>query len=118
MSFSRKELVENYVTKVGNGSMDYSQIATELKAKGISHEEITVLLRRIDRDLIRKAEMETRRQSGKNMIWIGLGITLIGIVYTLYSYLRVYDTGGSYLLFYGPILAGIGIAVLGKMRMG
>jgi hypothetical protein len=52
------------------------------------------------------------------MLWVGLGITLIGVTYTLLSYLRVYETGGSYLLFYGPILAGIGIAVLGKMRMG
>ena len=118
MSFSRKEIVANYVAQVGNGSLDYSQIAAELKAKGISQEECTVLLRRIDRDLLRKAEMEKRRQSGKNMIWVGLGITLIGVTYTLLSYLRVYETGGSYLLFYGPILAGIGIAVLGKMRMG
>lgn len=118
MSFSRKELVASYVAKVGDGSLDYSQIAAELKAKGISQEESTVLLRRIDRDLLRMAEMEKRRQSGKTMLWVGLGITLIGVTYTLLSYLRVYETGGSYLLFYGPILAGIGIAVLGKMRMG
>jgi len=118
MSFSRKEIVDSYVTKVGSGSLDYSQIAAELKAKGIPQEESTVLLRRIDRDLLRKAEMEKRRQSGKNMIWVGLGIAVIGIVYTVLSYLRVYETGGSYLLFYGPILSGIGIAVLGKLRMG
>lgn len=118
MSFSRKELVANYVAKVGCGSMDYSQIAAELKAKGIDQEEITVLLRRIDRDLLRMAKMEKRRQSGKNMILVGLGIALIGVGYTLLSYMRVYETGGSYLLFYGPILSGIGIAVLGRMRMG
>jgi len=86
MSFSRKELVENYVAKVGSGNLDYSQIAAELKAKGIDPEESTVLLGRIDRDLLRKAEMEKRRQSGKNMIWVGLGITLIGVTYTLLSY--------------------------------
>ena len=52
------------------------------------------------------------------MILVGLGIALIGVGYTLLSYMRVYETGGSYLLFYGPILSGIGIAVLGRMRMG
>ncbi len=118
MSFSRKEMVGSYVAKVGSGSLDYSQIAVELKAKGIDQEEITVLLRRIDRDLLRMAEMEKRRQSGKNMILIGLSVALIGVVYTVLSYMRVYETGGSYLLFYGPILSGIGIAVLGRMRMG
>jgi len=118
MSFTRKELVENYVAKVGSGNIDYSQIAAELKAKGIDQEESRVLLRRIDRDLLRKAELEKRRQSGKNMILVGVGICFIGIVYTLLSYMRVFETGGSYLLFYGPILSGIGIAVLGRMRMG
>lgn len=88
MSLSRKELVASYVAKLGSGSLDYSQIAAELKAKRISQEESTVLLRRIDRDLLRKAELEKRRQSGKNIMLIGLGITLIGIVYALLNYLR------------------------------
>ncbi len=50
MSFSRKELVASYVAKVGSGSLHYSQIAAELKAKGISQEKSTILLRLIDRD--------------------------------------------------------------------
>ena len=39
MSFSIKELVASNVAKMSSGSLDYSQIAAELKGKGTSQEE-------------------------------------------------------------------------------
>lgn len=52
-------------------------------------------------------QAEARRRQGGRELGIGLLLLVIGIVVTAATYSAAQDTGGRYVLAYGPIVIGI-----------
>lgn len=55
------------------------------------------------------------RQGGK-LMWIGAAVLLAGVVVTIGTYSRAASTGGTYIVAYGAILAGILMLLNGFIR--
>ena len=49
----------------------------------------------------------TRRRQGGRELGIGLLLLVIGVVVTAATYSSVQDTGGRYVIAYGPIVVGV-----------
>lgn len=117
MNKSRKEWVEEFCEKIRAGEMDFSQVRATLSANGNTEEDINEISRRVDRDLNRMAQKDAERAKGKQMFIGGLILMNLGILITALTYFGIINMGNRFLFAYGPILAGITLTLLGKMKM-
>ena len=67
MNKTRKQLVEEYCEKIDTGKIDFSDVRKELERNGHSQDEISVILRRVDRDLDRRAVARAESANGKKI---------------------------------------------------
>lgn len=117
MSKSRREVVADYCKKIRSGEVAFSDLHSILGKDGHSDEDIEIIIPRIDRDLQRIAANELERTKGKQMVFGGIGLMILGISITITSYLGIIDLGDRFVISYGPMLGGLGLALVGKMKM-
>lgn len=117
MNISIKDTVELYFEKINSGEMDFSHLRKTLKSENYTAEEIEIIVKRLDRNLIRTAELKHYHSTGKNLFIGGLIIMIAGVLITVFTYTGIIDLGNIYIVAYGPILSGLLMAIIGKMKM-
>ena len=117
MEKSRREIVADYCEKIRSGEIEYSNLRAILEANKYSGEDIQIIAQRVDRDLQRMAVIDSEKAKGKQMLIGGIVIMILGIAVTISSYMGLIDLGDRFIIAYGPALGGLGLALIGIMKM-
>ena len=117
MEKTRKEYVAEYCDKIRSGKLDYTKLRNVLEFKIKNEEDISIIMERVDRDLKRAEIADLERTKGKQMFYGGLAIMIGGITLTVTTYLGVIDLGGRFFIAYGPTLGGLGMALVGLVKI-
>lgn len=97
--------------------MDLSDLRKTLESENYTKEEIDIIVKRTDRNLMHAAQLKHHHSNGKNLFIAGLLIMTAGILITVLTYTGIIDLGDIYLIAYGPVLGGFVMALMGKMKM-
>ena len=117
MNRTRREIVAEYCEKIRSGEIEFSKLESILKSNNHSEEDIDIIVKRVDRDLQRMAADDVEAGRGKQMFYGGLLIMLLGVGVTVASYIGIIDLGDEFIIAYGPALGGLGLALVGKLKM-
>ena len=117
MTKTRRQIVDMFCNKIESGEIEYSDVRRLLERDRHSEEDINIILERIDRDLDRMATKKSEKSKGKQMVFLGLSIMTLGILVTIGTYNGIIDIGNRYIIAYGPTLGGLGLAMVGAVKM-
>lgn len=108
----------DYLLQQKRNGMSFSEIRRLLKEKQLDEETIAVIIRNIDKQVLRDEGLKHQRQKARELIGIGLFIVAAGLVVTVGTYTGFIKMGHSFMLAHGPVLGGLGVffAGLGKYR--
>jgi len=106
------ELIKYYLAEKRNGK-DFTEIRKELEEKKIKEDTIKLIVRSIDNKIIKEETSKVANLKAKEVIVIGIVLTLIGIFITMGTYSGVIQMGDSFLFAYGPVFGGIAILLIG-----
>lgn len=87
------EHVKTYIPHIEAG-MSYEEIKSLAIENGVSSEELSVLMRELDRYILERDEVQADRRQAKESIWIGIAFCLIAGMMSLYAFL---DSDGHYI---------------------
>lgn len=105
---TENELIEYFINEKRNG-MDYSKINEILTSKNIDKNIIKSIIQKIDNQILNDEKLIIKKLRAKELIFVGFFIAITGLFITIGTYTGIINMGNSFLLMYGPILAGIGI---------
>jgi len=105
MTEKNELIIDEYVEKRKNG-LDFSEIRKELKNLNLTSEEIRIIVREIDNQVINDELYKSKNTLVNEMKYIGLFLMLGGGFVTVASYFGLIDTNGYYVISYGPIIGG------------
>ncbi|MDQ3190079.1 MAG: hypothetical protein M3Q58_00640 [Bacteroidota bacterium] len=111
-SKSIDELIEYFLIEKRNG-MDFSEIRKTLESKELEENKIKIIIRSIDNLILKEEKTVSQNKKAKELIYIGLAVTLAGLFVTVGTYTGIINMGNSFLLAYGPVSGGIGILFTG-----
>lgn len=111
----QSEIIERYFQEKREGK-DFSEIRRELKSQRYNDDEIASIVRLIDAKLIPEADSVFHYEERNYAKLIGIGLIAVGVLVTLYTFAIADKTGGKYVLFYGPVLSGIGLIFTKKRK--
>lgn len=112
-----EDLVDYCMIEKQSGT-DYSLLRDKLRAKGLDQETIQIVLQECDDRLLEQLQTNStsfnlldrlKPLAGRFMIYLGIVVTVV-------SYLMADENGGVYVIWYGPVLSGIGIVTTRKAR--
>ena len=106
------EIEKEYLAKKLDG-MSLSEIRENLEKKGLSEEQVSVVIRSIDNKILRGVNNKAGNSFANEFIYIGLALILIGLFITIATYTGFISLGNRTVLMFGPILGGIGIMAMG-----
>jgi len=108
--------IENKLAHYSNErkkGIGFSTIRKELTNQGLNDEKIRDIIDLLGQREIREAERKNYNSKNINIVLMGLFLFLLGSAITVNSYI---NGKGQYILWYGAILAGIGMFASGLIR--
>ncbi len=119
MEYNRAKTIDYYFEQISSKQMDFSQMRKELESKNIDADEINIVVRQVDKQVLRHQEVQTAHTLGKNIFYGGLVLALAGVVITVATLSGVFQLGNTYTIVvaYGPIGAGLAAAAYGRSQM-
>lgn len=117
MSYSRPETIDFYFEEIGSGRKGFAEMRKELEARDIPSDEVTLVIRQVDKQVLRANEVMASRKIGRNIILSGLILSFVGLAITLFTYYKAYVGGGVYVIAYGSIASGFGLAAYGRSKI-
>ncbi|PZX49150.1 hypothetical protein [Algoriphagus chordae] len=109
----RAKIIDYYLQKISDKDFDLYDVRKELEKNDIEEEEIRIIIRLLDNQIQRQLVQTSYRDKSKEMIGIGAVLTFVGALITIGTYTGILNTGDSFLIVYGPVVAGISILVGG-----
>ena len=106
------ELIEYFLIEKRKG-MGFNEIRKTLEEKKFEDDKIKIIIRNIDNQILREETIKSQNQKAKELIYIGLFITIAGLIVTIGTFTGIINMGNSFLLAYGPILGGLGVLFTG-----
>lgn len=102
------QLEEEFLEERKKG-MDISEIRRMLKNRGLSDEQISVVVRSIDSKTMAEQDASIWKSSKQAVFTIGVVLFFGGLLVTLASRLGWIDLGNRYIILYGPMIIGLGM---------
>lgn len=101
----------NYVLSEKKKGRDHSDIKKELNNSGLSDERVQHIMKEADSIYLNSLIVERKPlfQLKPNKKLLGIFLIVIGVLVTTLTYAGIIDLGGTYIIFYGPILVGIAL---------
>lgn len=90
---------------------DSSNIRKMLLHKGISDEEIGLLFRRLENQMLKDKKIILQNKKSTSLIYMGLVVLIVSIVANLSIFNSVQT--GNMVLFFGPPIVGFGMIITG-----
>lgn len=109
------EIEKEYYTKKIEGQ-SFSEIRKELEVKGLTKEQIKAVIRSIDNRVISGELSKSNKSAGRQLIYMGLVLTTLGLFITIGTYSGFINMGDSFMLSYGPIFGGVGLIGIGMNK--
>ncbi len=106
------ELIKYYLAEKRNGK-EFTEIRKELEEKKVEEKIIKLIIRSIDNNILKEETSKVANLKAREVIVIGIVLTLIGIFITMGTYSGVIQMGDSFLFAYGPVFGGIAILLIG-----
>ncbi|MCT4589228.1 MAG: hypothetical protein N4A71_15505 [Carboxylicivirga sp.] len=117
MEYTKGNAIDYFFEKVDAKEMEFSSVRKQLEMDGFEKEEISIIVKQVDKQLIRATELRAAHALGKNLFYGGLLLALVGIVITIGTYTGLINMGNKFLVAYGPVVTGLIIALSGKVKM-
>lgn len=119
MEYTRQD-IEYYASKKQNG-IDFSEIRKELETKGYSNQEISNLIREVDKIILEGHSKTNSTNKNGSIKLIGYLLMGVGGILIVGTYLDWFNLHGKYALMGAPLLIGyilvIVSRVMGKKRI-
>lgn len=109
----RAKVINYYLQKVNDKNFDLYDVRKELEKNNIEDDEIRIIVRLLDNEIQRRLLQGAHRDKSKEIIGIGAVLTLGVLAFTIGTFTGILNTGDSFLIVYGPVVAGILILVGG-----
>ncbi|MGJ8685747.1 MAG: hypothetical protein ACSHWW_14040 [Nonlabens sp.] len=116
-NYNRASTIKKYFNEITSGKLEFSELRQKLENLGIEQEEITVVIRQVDKKVQRNIEMKAINATGKNLFYGGLIVALFGLVLTIGTLTGLVNLKGIGIIAYGPIAGGLITAMTGKSQM-
>ena len=114
---SVQERVNNFVEQVASGQLPFDQVRRQLELEGLKEHEISTIVREVDSEVQSRMLTQTKRSGIDQMIFVGVFLTLFGLVITVGSFTGLFTPGiGIIIIAYGPLLGGLVILFAGIRR--
>jgi len=97
--------------------MDFSSLRKDLEDQNIEKEEIGIVIKQVDNQIIRSVQLQASSSLGKNVFYLGLTLSALGVLLTIGTYTGLIDLGNVYTIALGPIFGGLIIAFQGNSKM-
>lgn len=107
---NRQKILDYCLDEAKNGK-DFGQLRKELKELGLADDEINEFISYVDNQMINEALKGTQRNSKKEYYLMGWFLLAVGAFITITTYTGVISMGNSYIISFGPIIAGLGLIV-------
>ncbi len=114
---TRAERIDYYFDEIQHQRMEFNHMRKEMEADNLDAAEIGIIVRQVDKQLLRTAEIKSENSKGKNVFYGGLILFSIGLMVTILTYSKVAVKGGTYIIAYGPVCAGAAMALKGRNMM-
>jgi hypothetical protein len=109
----KEELIRNCLTKAEEG-MNIYDIRKGLQYKNVPEEDIKDIIRVVANYLLSKALTTSHKTKANELFWVGIILTIVGIIVTFGTLLGIINTGDSFTLAIGPILGGLSMIAISK----
>lgn len=106
--------IEEFVLQKLEGK-SYSDIRAQLRESGLSEQEVTSTIREIDKKVLHAEIEQGHKDQSRSWSWIGLILSIAGLLLTIGSNAGLILKGVPRLLVYSPFFAGILLMVYGRM---
>jgi hypothetical protein len=113
---SRAKIIDYYLEKAQNEGFEIDEIKRDLSKNNVDEEEIKVIVRLVDNEMQRRMSRNAETKKSNNLVSIGLIVTAIGAAITLGTFTGMINTGRSFIIAYGPFLAGLSILAGGLAK--
>lgn len=110
---SRAGLVDFYLKKAKEDGFEIDQIRKELESQNISDDEIKIIVKLVDSEIQKSVLKSSSKNKSKELIGIGAVLTILGLVITMGTYFGLIPSGNSFLIVYGPFIAGLSLMLGG-----
>lgn len=117
MEYNRAQTIDLYFEKINSGNMEFSDMRKRLEKGNIENSEITIVIRQVDTQLQRFALQKANNELGKNIMYGGLFLSLVGIGITVSTFIGILNLKDTIIFAYGPIGGGLIIASEGWSKM-
>lgn len=115
--YNRAKTIKKYFEKIRDGEMELSGLREVLVSNGIETDEINVVIKQVDKRLIRNEIIAAENKRGKELFYVGIVVVVAGLLVTLLSFTSIMDLKGYGIITYGPICGGLVTAMIGKSKM-
>ncbi|MEQ9402284.1 MAG: hypothetical protein RIM99_01755 [Cyclobacteriaceae bacterium] len=112
-NMSRAGLVDFYLKKAKEDGFEIDQIRKELESQNISDDEIKIIVKLVDSEIQKSVLKSSSKNKSKELIGIGAVLTILGLVITMGTYFGLIPSGNSFLIVYGPFIAGLSLMLGG-----
>lgn len=112
----RKQTIAYYIQKLSNKNFQIYDVRLELEQLKVPEEEIKIVVRTLDDELQKQLLNKNQRDSASDFIKIGIIFMIIGAAITTATWARIINTGGTFVLAYGPLIAGLSMVLVGLAK--
>ncbi len=105
-----------YVVEQKQNGREHSDLRKELVANGWHEKEVKLILNLADEIYFNNLEKQKKKLLKFNTKIYAYFLILFGVTFTLLSHKGIFSLGNYYIIFYGPIVAGIGLLTYDKRK--
>lgn len=106
----KRKILEYCLEEARNGK-DFGTLREELKELKLQPNEINQIIKHVDDQLLNQAFSGAQKSHRREYYRVGWFLFLAGGLATLLTYTGVIDMGSSYIIAYGPVIAGLGLII-------
>lgn len=117
MSTDHAHTIAHFVDEIRAGRMELSDIRRRLEQDGIPDQVIREIFIAVDDQLMRHMLKDAANSRNRNMMYGGLALCGSGLLITLGTFFGMMDMKGYYIVAYGPVLSGAGMAFVGWQNL-
>ncbi|OOG77869.1 hypothetical protein [Algoriphagus sp. A40] len=112
----KDRVIAFFLKKLDEKNFDISQVRRDLEKENYDENEIKIIVKLVDNEIQRKLFASANYSKSMDLVKIGAVLTLIGLAITIGTFLGLIPMGNSFLIAYGPVLAGISLMLSGWSR--
>lgn len=116
-AYSRAQTIDQSFQSIQSGEIEFSQLRSSLEKAKLAPEEVSLVVRQVDKQIQQAAIYKARRAQGRNIYLGGLIFSLLGLLVSVGTFLGLVGNGQYFIVAYGPLLSGLGIAYYGRNQM-